>query len=37
LTLYRLEDILSGDLDELVETLERKEKEQSLKDEKVLK
>jgi len=32
-----LEEILSGDLDELVEALERKEKEQNLKDEKALK
>jgi len=37
LTLHRLEEILSGDLDELIQALERKEKEQSLKDERVLK
>ncbi|MFH0930557.1 MAG: peptide chain release factor 1 [Candidatus Zixiibacteriota bacterium] len=37
LTLYRLEEILSGDLEELVETLEKEEQAEKLKGEKVLK
>jgi peptide chain release factor 1 len=37
LTLYRLEEVLSGDLEELVESLEREEQAEKLKNEKVLK
>ena len=37
LTLHRLEEVLSGDLEELVESLEREEQEEKLKGEKVLK
>ena len=37
LTLYRLEEILSGDLEELVESLEKEEQAENLKGEKVLK
>jgi len=37
LTLHRLEDVLSGDLDELIATLEREEQAEKLQNEKVLK
>ncbi len=37
LTLYRLEEVLSGDLEELVDSLEREEQAEKLKSEKVLK
>ena len=37
LTLYRLEDVLSGDLDELIVALEKEEQAEKLQNEKVLK
>ena len=37
LTLYRLEDVLSGDLDELITALEKEEQAEKLQNEKVLK
>ena len=37
LTLHRLEEILNGDLDEIIESLEKKEQEQNLSNENVLK
>jgi len=37
LTLHRLEDVLSGDLDELIAVLEREEQAEKLQNEKVLK
>ncbi len=37
LTLYRLEDVLFGDLDELIAALEREEQAEKLQNEKVLK
>ncbi|HVP37234.1 MAG TPA: peptide chain release factor 1 [Terriglobales bacterium] len=37
LTLYRLEDVLSGDLDELIASLEKEEQAEKLQNEKVLK